>query len=210
MGSGAGGCCKRLLRHPGTPQGWEAPREHDVPTSSPAWLSHVPPAATFQPVMPAVRLLQMLRPGHPLFSSQDRRADHPRSHPASRNRHGVASGTPWPGLPSAVPGGSRHGEGSRAQGRDGPLQPPERFSLGGISLLQTPPAMEDSLQPCPGQHHARLHGGAGFTVGNATATAPCWHISGGGDGPVPGVCCLSWIRLILGKETKINGKTKCH
>lgn len=83
---------------------------------------------------------------------------------------------------------------SPGKGQSVAAPPPGLFAWGDFSP-PNPPAMEDSLQPCPGQRHAELHGGAGFTVGNATATIYRQHMGCVGTAPCLG--CAACHGLIL-------------
>lgn len=170
-------------RHPAA---WEAPWEHGVPTSPPAWLSHIPPWLCFRPPCPQQGFCKSR--GQVILCSPARTKGLTipiRTLPARIN-----TVLPWEchgrGLPGAIPGGSQHREGSH---------PGEGTVLRGISLLQTPqlwrmcssPARDKAMPGCavgpPSQWETPLPphpAGTSAVVG----TAPC-----------PG--CAACHRLVL-------------
>lgn len=87
------------------------------------------------------------------------------------------------------------------------LPPFPGLPRGGVTrgiLLLRPPQAPASRR---GQERAKPGVTVGdVTTGNVTASLPATR----GHHPTPGPRRLSLARLLFGKETKINGKTKCH
>lgn len=78
---------------------------------------------------------------------------------------------------------------------------------GGVTHGILPLRPPQAPVPRRGQERAKPGVTVGdVTTGNVTASLPATR----GHHPTPGPRRLSLARLLFGKETKINGKTKCH